>query len=64
MNIKCLFGLHENTRLKGMDKFPILTVTGDSLKIEIEYCSKCGLLHGNHLPKKGINIKKIISLFV
>jgi len=62
MNIKCLFGLHENTRLKGVDKFPILTVIGSSLKIEIEYCSRCGLLHGFHLPRDAVTIKKVISL--
>jgi hypothetical protein len=64
MNFLCWFFGHKTTRLNGMSKSALISITSkeSGLTIDLDYCSRCGGVFGAHKPTELGVIKKIEEL--
>jgi len=52
MGLRCFLFGHKPARLLGLDKNPLIVVSSDEsrMQIRIDYCRRCGLVYGAHMP--------------
>ena len=60
MGILCYILGHKISRLKGQEKYDLIRAESDTGGIiRIDYCHRCGLLHGKLYPKGHAIVEKI-----